>query len=389
MDTQGDRALPLLEKFGLAVLLWTPARAAIAGPDDPVHVLNPEELRELKRLERNAVLRAALAGALSGLASAVAAIWAHRFLGPDGSPLGAAEAVKFWGIVLSVTIVASIFEIAFLYWDALRTVRAMAGAAGLAIVEAPSSEQRDVALALARAALELPNPPHRTFGIDPRRESVRWAVVLAALLYKAKIALTTFLLKVALRSLLGRVVLRALFELVTVPVTAAWNAIVCFYVVREARVRTMGPSAASEFVARALADAKPTPAGRAAAFRSVASAIVRSQDFHPNHLALVRVLCERLGPIDFEEVDDSARFLRELGALDPADQRFVLELLVIASVLDGRITRAEKRLLAEAFRAAGRPLELARVERLRRAFRAGEGMDIALVRGAVTGGATA
>jgi hypothetical protein len=387
MDAAQDPALPLLEKFGLAVLSRTKGRAPVAGPDDPVHVLNADELRELRAIERNAVLRAATAGALSGAASAAAAIWAHRYIGPDGAPLSATDGAKFWAIVAVVTIIASVFEIGFLYWDALRSVHAMATAAGLGLGQGLlAGEQREVALALARAALELPNPPRRTYGIDPRRESVRWVVALSALLYKAKIALTTFLIKLLLRSLLGRVMARALFELVAIPVTAVWNAVICFLVVREARLRAMGPSAASELVAQALSACQPSAAGRMAAFRSVASAIVRTQDFHPNHLALVRVLTERLGAIDFDEVDDSARFLRELGGLDANDQRFALDLLVIAAVLDGRITRAERRLLDQAFRSCGRRFELARVERLRRAFQAGKGLDFALVRALTAAG---
>lgn len=387
MDGPVEPALPLLEKFGLAVLRRTRARAAVSGPDDPIHVLNADELRELRRIERRAVLRAALAGALSGGASAAAAIWAHRFLGPEGSPLEFVHHAKYWGAVLSVTVVASVLEIGFLYWDGLRSVHALASAAGLGLEQQGlSGEKRDVALSLARAALELPNPVQRTYGIDPRRESVRWVVALSALLYKAKVALTTFIVKFLLRSVLGRVMARALFEFAAVPVTAFWNAIVCFIVVREARLRTMGPSAASQLVAEALADNHPSPEGRTVAFRSVASAIVRTQDFHPNHLALVRSLIERLGPIDFDAIDDSARFVRELGALGAADQSFALNLLVIAAVLDGRLTRAEKRLLEEAFRACRRPFELARVERLRRAFRAGKGVDFALVRDVTLGG---
>lgn len=372
--------LPLFERFGLAVLRRAPVRAAVAAEDDPIHVLNADELRELRRIERLAVIRAATAGALSGAASAAAAIWAHRFIGPDGEPYSAADGARFWTVVIVVTIVASIFEIGFLYWDALRSVHAMASAAGLKLSEDLEGERREVALALARAALELPNPPHRAFGVDPRRESIRWRVALAALLYKAKIALTTFLIKVTLRGLLGRVMGRALFELVTIPVTAVWNAVVCFMVVREARLRTMGPSAAIELVGFALADWTPNPAGRAGIFRSVASAVVRTQDLHPNHLALLRVLVERLGPVDIEEVDDPARFLGELRLLPPNDRRVALRLLVVAAVLDGRLTRAEKRLLAQAFGACDRPLSLARVEELRRAFYAGRGLDFELVR---------
>jgi hypothetical protein len=382
VSTASEPELALFERFGLAVLRRAPARAAVAGADDPVHVLNADELRELRRIERLAVLRAAVAGALSGAASAAVAIWAqHRYIADDGSAYSAADALRFWTLVIAATTVASIFEIGFLYWDALRSVHAMASAAGLKLSESDlTGERRDVALALTRAALELPNPPHRVFGVDPRREAVRWRFALAALLYKAKIALTTFLIKIVLRGLLGRVMGRWIFELITIPVTAVWNAIVCFMVVREARLRTMGPSAALELVGFALSDWTPSSHGRAAAFRSVAAAIVRTQDFHPNHLAVLRVLADRLGPIDVEEIDDSTRFLAELAELAPGDKRLVLRLLVIAAVLDGKLTRAEKRLLADAFRACGRPLALARVEDLRRAFSAGRGLDFELVR---------
>lgn len=380
MSEPTERALPFLERLGLAVLRRTPAHPPVAAEDDPIHVLNAEERRELRRIERRAVRRAATAGALSGLASATAAIWAHRWIGPDGLPYSAADGVRFWGVVGAATLVASVFEIGFLYWDALHSVHAMATAAGLRLsVEALSGEQQDVALALARAALELPNPPHRVFGVDPHRETTRWAVVVASLLYKGKIALTTFLIKAGLRSLLGQVMGRAVFELVAVPVTAIWNAVVCFLVVREARLRTMGPSAAVELVTHVLSD-QPSPAGRASAFRSVASAVVRTQDLHPNHHALLRVLVERLGPVDFDDVDDARRFLEDLRALDPINQRLVLRLLVIAAVIDGKLTRAERRLLIEAFRAAGRPLSLEHVERLRGTFYGGGGLDFELVR---------
>jgi hypothetical protein len=216
--------------------------------------------------------------------------------------------------------------------------------------------------------------------VNPRRESIPWLVAAAALLYRAKIMLTTFLLKAGLRSLLGQVMGRAIFELVTIPVTAAWNAIVCFLVVREARLRTMGPSAASELVGFALSDHTPSGRGRVVAFRSIASAIVRTQDLHPNHLALFRALAERLGPVNVDEIDDSSRFLLEIEKLDDDDRTLVLKLLVIAAVLDGKLTRAERRLLVEAFAAAGRSLPLEHVERLRRAFKAGRGLDFEYVR---------
>jgi hypothetical protein len=260
-------------------------------------------------------------------------------------------------------------------------VHRMAGAAGLSLTdESTSREQQEVALALARAALELPNPPHPDLELDPRRESVRWIAALAALLYKAKVALTNVALKALLRALIGRSITRVALEFVVVPVTAIWNAAVCWSVVREARLRAMGPSAALELVSLSLADLAPTQAGREAAFRAVASAVVRTHELHPNHLAVIRALGAQFGPHDVSDLDDSAQFLRRLAELEGPDQRLALRLLVIAAILDGRLTRAEKLLLREAFSACGRALDLSRVEHLRHALTAGQEFEFAEVR---------
>ena len=53
--------LPLLERLGLAVLRRSPAHAPVAAEDDPIYVLNADERRELRRIERRAVRRAATA----------------------------------------------------------------------------------------------------------------------------------------------------------------------------------------------------------------------------------------------------------------------------------------------------------------------------------------
>jgi hypothetical protein len=149
--------------------------------------------------------------------------------------------------------------------------------------------------------------------------------------------------------------------------------------VREARLRAMGPSAALELVSFAFAGLTPTPAGRETALRAVASAIVKTQDLHPNHLAVLRVLRAKAGDLEIDELDDSKRFLSQLEALADVDQRLALRLLVIAAIMDGRLTRNERALLTAAFRACKRRVDLGQVERLRRALVAGKQLDLSLV----------
>ncbi len=91
---------------------------------------------------------------------------------------------------------------------------------------------------------------------------------------------------------------------------ATWNALVCWFVLREARIRVMGPSAASQML-NIVFEAEPTrsPALLASLHRALAAAVVRTSELHPNHLSLMRELRQRVGePPQGIEVDDSARF---------------------------------------------------------------------------------
>ncbi|MGC4121907.1 MAG: hypothetical protein QM765_46465 [Myxococcales bacterium] len=148
-----------------------------------------------------------------------------------------------------------------------------------------------LAVALTRAALELPDPAAPVFGIDPLRGASRLQLVAAAALYKLKVSLSTFLAKLLVRRMLGRAALRTLIPFVAVPVTALWNAVVCARVLRQARLRTFGPSAAAELVGFALDGVVSFSArGRLAAYRAVGSAVVAKRDLHPNLVALLHEL---------------------------------------------------------------------------------------------------
>ncbi|MFO0646873.1 MAG: hypothetical protein U0326_11595 [Polyangiales bacterium] len=142
---------------------------------------------------------------------------------PSGAPFAAYA--HYWGIVGGVTVVASVLEIAWLYWDGLRAVHALAHAAGLDLAEDPNGEDpTGVVWALARAALELPNPPDGVAGLDPMLpEASKLKLVLASTVYKLKVALTGFVMKALVRRALGRAATRAVLELVAAPVTAIWG----------------------------------------------------------------------------------------------------------------------------------------------------------------------
>lgn len=376
---------PLLERVGVQYFQRRSQRLAGPVSTDAVHVINADERTAMRRVERGAVLRSAAAGALSGFASAIAEVWATPLV-PDGAPFFSAQSLEFWLIVGGVTLVASILEILFIYWDTLRSVHELARVAGLRLFGSTEPEtQAELAEALARAALELPNPVDGPYGINSRRDSSRAMLVIASLVYKAKIGLTSFVFKLVLRRVLSRVVVRGvvntLLPFVAVPVTAVWNGLITWWVLKEARIRAMGPSALDELVEQVFAQAGAlSDAGRLAALRAVASSIVRTQDLHPNLVALLSRVAGRVGDVRGAELDDVGEFLRSLKALTAAELSLTLQLLAIACIVDGRFSARERTLFTDALSAAGRPVALDRVEALRRAFVHGDGVAVEAVR---------
>lgn len=376
---------PLLERLALSYFLRRErALPPVASSADAVHILNEAEREALAWIVRSAVVRAAVAGALSAAAAALAETLADPLLGAEGSEVPLWNLVQFWSIVGGITVIASVIEIGFLYWDSLRSVHAASRAAGLRLFAEGDDEQaRSVAAALARAALELPNPKERLLGIDPRREASRAGLLFAAVIYKLKIAATNFAVKLVMRRLLGRVLVRSALAWFAVPVTAIWNALVAWWVMREAKLRALGPSAIEEALPILLPGAVPlSPAVREAVMRAVAASIVRTKDLHPNLRALLLALHPRMespSEVEWVELDDSRRFLAQLGELTPEEQTLCLRILGFAAIIDGRLTRQEARLVREARERCGRTAHCPALFALHRAFTGGHGIDGALL----------
>jgi hypothetical protein len=326
---------------------------------DAVHIINPEERRALRRIQQFAVLRAALVG---GGAAAVVGWFDAFVLDPN-------QTIEYWIALGILTGVSAVLEIGFLYWDALRSVHDLSHAAGLDLFATKSEERQAIAGALARAALELPNPHEPVFGVNPRREVGKLRLVLVSLLYKAKVGATNFVIKALIRRAMGRAIVRGVLSFVAVPVTAAWNAAVAWKVLREARIRVLGPSAIEE-MCRVIFEAagELSPLGKDTVVRAVGSSIVRTRDMHPNlHHMLVHVQTVLAEPAD-KDVDDPAIFLEQLARLPENEKLTAMRILNVASMIDGRLTAAETALVKDALLRTGHQPTARYVKKLRRAF---------------------
>src|SRR5690606_1911534 len=118
----------------------------------------------------------------------------------------------------------------------------------------------------------------------------------------------------------------------------------------------------------------PSPALREALMRAVGTAVVRSRDFHPNLIELLDDLKDSIGEAEADELDDVPRFVACLRQLPPAEQRSTLHALVLACVLDGRVRKGERVIIARAFRVCGYAPPRLEVLALRRALMSGDAL---------------
>jgi hypothetical protein len=255
---------------------------------------------------------------------------------------------------VGVGLIFLLIELALLFWLGLKTVHSVACLTRHHRLDDSGLMPWDdtVANLLARAALELPDPIVRYLGIDPLKYVSKPKLLVIGLLYKLKVFLSSFVIKLILTRMAGKLGLRASFSWVAIPVTAIWDAVVMYRVVREARLRLFGYRLAEYLVEEVITpefSSKLSLKAREGAVRAIATAMVLTQNHHPNMLILLHRFSERFTVREHADLDNWEILLRVLNEVTPDERLFLLDLLCIAAAFDGHLSSLEKRRLPEAF----------------------------------------
>ncbi len=347
-----------------------------AREDRPSYVLSEAERDAVQAVVRTTVVRSFLTGALS------AAFCLGVFYGLKWQEL---HWIAPWAGLGAASLVATVFEVCRLYFthlDAVSEILILTGTKVSAVGAAEDDIDAEVAHALARAALDLPDPKRLFEEIDPERETSRLFLLSAIVLYKGKRSISNFLVKEVLLHVFPTAAVRAVVPLVSIPITGAWNALVSWRVLREARLRAVGPSAVQEICAALLPASGEAPlsdACRLSLLRAVGVTMVREHSAHPNVFALLYHLAPYLGEVKCVALDDSRRFMEGFQALAADERVLVLQLLQISAVCDGSVGRRLRVLIAEARAACGLSSVTTAVDELGRRLLAGEKIEPSVV----------
>ena len=248
-----------------------------------------------------------------------------------------------------------LIEMAVLFWLGLKTVYSLACLTGHNQSTKCSCLPGDDAVPniLARAALEVPDPIIHYLGIDPLKHLSKSKLFLVALLYKAKIFLSSFLVKFILVRFFGKGETRHFFSWVAAPITGLWGAFTLYKVAREARLRLFGNKLAAHIVNDMLTDNfinQLSPKAREGSIRAIATMMVLAQNYHPNMLVLLLRLSDTFEIDDQCEYDDWQQFLLLLEQVSAEERYFLLDLLSVSAAFDGHLSQLEKHHLPEAFK---------------------------------------
>ena len=313
----------------------------------------PEEVAAIQRIQRRAVIWAFVAGAVSGGLIGSAEIFVRQGYLEGMEGMDWREQLPYWAAFTGFAAVVSGIEILFLYWNALRSTAQLSTVTGGPLTGNPFAALG--ARGRARAALEFPNPRDPLYGIDPYARTPRWKLEARAMMYRLKVGVTSFISRILLRRMLGRVALRGFIPLLTGPLYAIWNAVITWRIMREARLRSLGPYAVQETVGRIAEASEGFPEeDRRLILEAVGEMIIHSHSAHPNFAFLLWRLFDEL-QIHQDSVDvDWPAQKKRLSSAEETVKSAVLTALMLTSMLDGRLSRSEKALLAEAHLVCGR-----------------------------------
>lgn len=319
------------------------------------------DLAAIRAIEKRVILWSIVSGTMSGAIIGGFEIFVRQGLLNGADDLDWQTLWPYWLGLYAVIGVVSAIEILFLYWNALAGIARVATAAGL------PGEAQPIVAGLARAALEFPNPEQRVHGIDPYARVPGWRRTLANLAYRAKVGLSSFVLRMLLRRIVGRALIRGVIPLLALPLFAAWNAFITWRVMREARIRALGPGMV-ETLAEALASARDPEATASILMHGVAELIQRGADAHPNVVLLMSRLAEQAGDPDLDIKLDWQRARERLRELEEDDRRRALKVLTRATVIGSGVRTSQRQLLEDAHEAAGQRFDEQALVRARRRF---------------------
>jgi len=213
-----------------------------------------ERVQRTKKVGYIAVLRS---GAIGAIASAIPILILYQVilvqyphLNTETHSVTGWDYAFFIGLIIAVSLVATILELLLLYNDAVRAAGKMNQITQRDVdaeSEVDEAIQQTLPLGLTKAALGMNRDTSPKFGIDPLEKSSKAAIAAKGAAYRAQVLLFNAGVKRILRRILarmfGRTAPRVFVEWLLLPVYVIWNMVGTTVVMNELICRANGQEA--------------------------------------------------------------------------------------------------------------------------------------------------
>lgn len=341
--------------------------------DDDLHLLNPDELRLIGQTERWALCAAVLIELAAYLTIFLPIYAFPEFFEASALTLGGPflhASGRFHWLQDAWMLAVTLAELYALLLMNLAAVHGVAVATGFIRRDRAAAETSG----LVRIALENRFMELRELGIDPYERMNPWTLYLYLAFNRLKGLLGSVLLRAALTNLFGREILRVYLDFSGMPIYMLVNVLTTHAILRNARVVIMGETSI-ESILRQLPDISLTPWEADLIYDSLQFIAVNKRDYHANHYYLTKAVLSRFAIRIKTAHPLSADYLDKLQRAEAPAADVCKLIVVLGFLLDGVISRRERKQLALLRQRGILDLENADIERFCRAFSNGQGLD--------------
>jgi len=344
LDIKANKVDSLLEKIGVKYFSYLSKKIEHTSE---IHLKDIPSDKVLQVVVSNITLNAIIIAFLVGALTTVPAVLFEMYFKNDFSTF------NYYALLSVITLVLLVIEVGILYWVGMRTTYTLAHLTGYdGDKESDLPPEYDLKKMMVRSALELDEPSVNYLGINPHKNISKTWLVFSALLYKAKVVLTGIVIKLILRKVAARYGLRVSFVWVAIPVTAIWDAIVIYYVIKDARLRLFGYHLSKYIIDEILTDElieSHSAHVREGTIRAVSTIMALSGSYHPNNIILLIRLSQNFDISEKRDYDDLDKLLEHLKSAS-AEEKHLLKILAgIAASFDGKIKKSEQSALVQIF----------------------------------------
>ena len=334
----------LLEKIGVQYFNHLSKKLET---DTKIHLQDIPSDKILQVVANNITLNAVIIAFLVGALTTVPAVIFEMYFREVFSTF------HYYALLSIITLVLLIIEVGVLYWIGMRSTYTLAHLTGYDEQDENNlPSEYDIKKMMVRSALELDDPTIEYLGINPHKNISKKWLVISALLYKAKIILTSVVVKFIFKKIATRYGVRVSFVWVAIPVTAIWDAIVMYKVVKDARLRLFGYHLSKYLIEEVFTDKlmqSYSPHMREGTVRSVSTILSLSGSYHPNNIILLIRLSQNFAIEEHKDYDDFTKLLHHLETASE-EERYLLKILAgITASFDGKVNKAEKNTLLKIF----------------------------------------